>query len=227
MITRRRGAVGDNVPSDFIGGSPHERVPKRAARSGDGCPVECSQISCLRSHFRRLCRSWITTGGQRARQRVTAAPSFLTIRPPSNTEALPCQRTELDLQVVKVTGVERCSLECCQQSAHDRCLEHKHLKNVGELDCGKTDRREQRRHPQRGNVHDIPLWLCLQSCEALQDTLPASFCVLTPAMLRCKPLGSPSWSCGPQPAVEQSLSLDGVDVRGFPGLLEDCLSARD
>ena len=63
MITKRRGAVGDNVPSVF-----------GKCRKEFGCPVDCSQMGCLRSHFSRLCRSWITIGGQRARRRSLQLP---------------------------------------------------------------------------------------------------------------------------------------------------------
>ena len=103
MITRRRGAVGDNVPSVFTGGSPHEKVPKKAARGGDGCPVE--------DH------NWRTkseTTGHCSSQFLDNTASFKHTS--LGLQKTSCQRTELGLQMVKVIGVERRCLECCQQA---------------------------------------------------------------------------------------------------------------
>ena len=51
----------------------------------------------------------------------TASFKHMSLAP----QKTPCQRTELDLQMVKVTGVERRCPECCEQGARNRCLEHK------------------------------------------------------------------------------------------------------
>ena len=63
----------------------------------------------------------------------TASVKHISLAP----QKTPCQRTELDLQKVKNIGVERRCLECCQQGAHNRCLEHKHLETLGSLTTEK------------------------------------------------------------------------------------------
>ena len=107
----------------------------------------------------------------------------------------PCQRTELDLQMVKVMGVERRCLECCQQGAHNRCLEQKHLETLGSLTA------ENRSVENKGGHRSLATRTTFRfGCAFNRAKRSKILCLHADVFLRhapVQPLGCPSWSCVP------------------------------